>query len=172
MLRAGSFGFIAAASLILGAWLGAVLHLSTRSLGLVMGFGAGALISAISFELVEKAIVDGTPLLTFGLASGALVYFVAARLLVRAATRRGDMDSSEASGLAITVGATLDGIPESVILGTSLIGGGPVPLAFGSCGSPSPRAWRPPWGSRCSTTSTRARSRSSSPSRQGGSSRW
>jgi ZIP family zinc transporter len=54
---------------------------------------------------------------------------VAARILDRTTRSRGQT-AGEASGLAITVGAAIDGIPESLILGTSLIGGASVPLAF------------------------------------------
>ncbi len=95
-----------------------------------MGLGAGALISAVSLELVEEAIASGgTAVLTAGLAAGALVYFIATRLLDGATRSRGQ-GTSESSGLAITVGAAIDGIPESLILGTSLVGGTSVPLAF------------------------------------------
>lgn len=129
MLQAGLIGFAAAATLVVGAAIGSFARLSDRVVGLVMGFGAGALISAVSFELVEEAISrGGTTVLTAGLAAGALVYFVASHLLDRLARSRGQA-ASEASGLAITVGAAIDGIPESLILGTSLIGGASVPLA-------------------------------------------
>jgi ZIP family zinc transporter len=131
VLGAGLLGFVAASSLVVGAALGSVQHLAKRTVGLVMGFGAGALISAVSFELVEEAIaLGGTLALTAGLALGALVYFFAARSLERMAKTRGEVGDEETSGLEITVGAGLDGIPESVILGTSLVGGGSVPLAF------------------------------------------
>jgi ZIP family zinc transporter len=127
VLRAGLIGFLASSSLVLGAWIGSVRDLSKRTVGLVMGFGAGALISAVSFELVAEAIErSGTLVLTAGLAAGALTYFLSTRALARATRGR----AAEASGLAITVGAALDGVPESVILGTSLIGGGSVSLAF------------------------------------------
>jgi ZIP family zinc transporter len=123
VLQAGLIGFAAAATLVVGAAIGSFARLSDRVVGLVMGFGAGALISAVSFELVEEAISRG------GTTAGALVYFVASHLLDRLARSRGQA-ASEASGLAITVGAAIDGIPESLILGTSLIGGASVPLAF------------------------------------------
>jgi ZIP family zinc transporter len=127
VLWAGLLGFLASSALIVGAALGAWVGLSRRSRGLITGFGAGALISAVSFELVEEAIdVGGTLALTAGLAAGALLYFGASRVLARMA--RGN--AAEETGLEITVGAALDGIPESLILGTSLIGGGSVPIAF------------------------------------------
>lgn len=133
MLRAAVFGFIASASLILGAWLGGVLRPSRHVVGLVMGFGAGALISAVSFELVAEAIdTGGAVSLTLGLAGGALTFFVIDLLIDRAGGkgRKRHAGDDEGSGLAIVAGAALDGIPESVILGVSLIGGASIPLAF------------------------------------------
>jgi ZIP family zinc transporter len=131
MLRAGALGFLAAATLVLGAWIGTKAQLSKRNLGLVIGFGAGALISAVSFELVDEALATGgTRTLTLGLAGGALLYFFASRAVTRISAARGTGAADSASGLSITIGAAIDGIPESVILGVSLIGGGRVPSSF------------------------------------------
>ena len=133
MLLAAFWGFLASSTLIVGAWVAYRFDVSDRTLGLVMGFGAGALISAVSFELVEEALEDGgTVLLTIGLAAGSLVYFVADLLVDRAggAERKRLVSDQAGSGKAIAVGAALDGIPESVILGVSLIGGGTVSLSF------------------------------------------
>ena len=43
-------------SLVIGAVVVRLHDLSDRTLGLVMGFGAGVLISAVSFELVEESV--------------------------------------------------------------------------------------------------------------------
>jgi ZIP family zinc transporter len=133
VLQAALLGFVASASLILGAWLGKVAKPSTRTVGLVMGFGAGALISAVSFELVAESIdLGGAVSLTLGLAGGAITFFVADLLIDRAGGqgRKQHVGKDEGTGLAIVAGAALDGIPESIILGVSLIGGGSVSLAF------------------------------------------
>ncbi len=133
MLAAGLWAFLASSTLFVGAWAAYRFHPSDRVVGLVMGFGSGALISAVSFELVEDALDDGgTTLLTAGLVAGALVYFVADLLVDRAggADRKRTSARSTGSGKAIAIGAALDGIPESIILGVSLVGGGQVSLAF------------------------------------------
>jgi zinc transporter, ZIP family len=82
----------------------------------VLGFGAGALISAVSFELAEEGvkIAGGLPV-AIGLGVGAMTYFVAAG---RVAAMGG--------GGALALGAFLDGIPEQMVLGIGLAGGEPV----------------------------------------------
>ena len=134
MFTAAGWAALAASTLVLGAWLGATLDASPRVVGLVMGFGAGALISSVSFELTEEAFArSGTLTLSIGLAAGALAFFVGDR-----ADRHGwEAGSASTAGgeageesLALLLGATLDAIPESLILGLSLVGGGTPQMAF------------------------------------------
>ena len=56
MLEAMWWGLFAASSLVLGALAVFVHTPSRRVLGLVMGFGAGVLLDAVSFELFEDAV--------------------------------------------------------------------------------------------------------------------
>lgn len=102
-----------------------------------MAFGAGVLLSAVSFELIAEAHEQGGLLPTaLGAAGGAVVYTLAnvalARHGARHRKRSGDQQPSEneqpGSGSAIAVGALLDGIPESVVIGASLLSGGTVSL--------------------------------------------
>ena len=58
MLEALGWGAVAASSLLIGALLGLLRPWPTRAIGLVLGFGAGALISAVSFELAEDGVRD------------------------------------------------------------------------------------------------------------------
>ena len=112
MLAAALWAFLASSTLLVGAWAAYRFHMSDRTVGLVMGFGAGALISAVSFELVEHALDEGgTTLLTAGLVAGALVYFVADLLVDRAggADRKRTRADDAGSGKAIAIGAALDG---------------------------------------------------------------
>lgn len=129
---AGAWGGIAAAALLLGALVALVAHPSDRVLGLVLAFGAGALMSAVAYELVGEALGArlGSPLVALGFASGAVVFFAGSVLIAgrhRAALSGADpRDDTQTSGLQIVLGAVLDGIPESVVLGASLVAGGGV----------------------------------------------
>lgn len=133
MLEAAAWGFAGGASLILGAVAGLLFHTPKRVIGAIMGFGAGVLVSAVAFELTAEAFDGGGKDATaLGLAGGALAFFGANRLVAR---RGGDMrkrsrgQPSEGSANALIIGALLDGIPESIAIGLTLIGGGDVGLA-------------------------------------------
>jgi ZIP family zinc transporter len=127
MAAALGWGAIAASSLVVGALLALVRRWSDRSVGLVLAFGAGALISAVSFELAEEGVRVGDRGSTAaGLAAGALVYFwldgVVARRASAGRGRRGRASGSRA-GTALALGAFLDGIPEQAVLGIGLAAG-------------------------------------------------
>ena len=124
MLEAGAWGLFAASSLVLGALLSFTGWIKGRPLRLVTAFGAGALISAVAYELVEEAVVDAVSgfAVAAGFVLGSLVFYGAASLVER-------WTSGRAQGTGILIGATLDGIPESAILGMSLLSGGGVSVA-------------------------------------------
>jgi zinc transporter, ZIP family len=112
------WGAVAASSLVLGMVLGLARPWPNRLIGLVLSFGAGALISAVSFELFEEGVsVGGAPAVGMGLALGAIVYFA----LARAVESRGPKGSS--GGTALALGAFLDGIPEQIVLGIGIAAG-------------------------------------------------
>jgi ZIP family zinc transporter len=100
----------------------------------VMAFGSGVLISTVAFDLMEEAAASGGLTATAtGFLAGAVVYVLANLALARRGARHrkrsGGQPSEEeqaGSGAAIAVGALLDGVPESVVLGLSLLGGGTV----------------------------------------------
>lgn len=126
---------LAGGALVLGALIAWFVHVPRRVVASVMAFGAGVLISALSFDLVDEAERTGglTPTIV-GFIAGACVYVAANVALARRGAahrkRAGDEQPSEeeqeGSGAAIAVGALLDGVPESVVLGLSLLGGGGV----------------------------------------------
>jgi ZIP family zinc transporter len=116
MLAALGWGALAASSLVIGAVLGLARPWPDRIVGLVLAFGAGALISAVSFDLAQEgAELAGLDAVAAGLAVGALTYYVAARAVER---RSGD-----SAGPALALGAFLDGIPEQMVLGLGLAAG-------------------------------------------------
>jgi ZIP family zinc transporter len=126
-IQAGLWGLLAASSLVAGALMGVFLGVPRRVVALVMGFGAGALISALAFDLTEEAFVRGGTLLTgVGLAAGGLVFFLGDAALdrrARGARRQRPAGEAPAGGPAIVLGTLLDGLPESIVLGATLLGG-------------------------------------------------
>jgi ZIP family zinc transporter len=103
------------------------IHLPTRVVGWLAGFGAGALIGAVAFDLLPESMESGLGIDEVGLwlLIGGLVFVVGDRLVEQ---RFG----GEAGGgaLGIVLGAFVDGIPESIILGIQLAAGIPVSIAF------------------------------------------
>ena len=124
MLAAGAWGLLAAGSLVVGAVIGLTLPIPRRIVALVLGFGAGALVSALAFDLTEEAFRGaGTVVTAAGLAAGALTYFLGNLALDRRGT-------GTTAGPGIVLGALLDGVPESIVLGATLLAGQGVSLSF------------------------------------------
>ena len=128
-----AWGFLAASSLLIGGLLALRVRIGTRLLGLVMAFGAGVLISAVAYDLVEEAFETsaGSSGVGLGFTAGALAFFAGDVLIDRmgGADRKRSDRSEAGSGLAIVLGTVLDGIPESVVIGLSLLGGAGVSVS-------------------------------------------
>jgi ZIP family zinc transporter len=119
------WGALAASSLVIGALLGLVREWPERLVGLVLAFGAGALISAVAFELAQEgARIGGATAMAIGLAVGALTYYLADGVIERLDSR-GDPapDAAAEAGPALALGAVLDGIPEQLVLGLGVAAG-------------------------------------------------
>jgi zinc transporter, ZIP family len=134
MTSAFLWGLFAASSLVVGGVLALTLPIRERLLGLIMGFGAGVLISAVAYELVAEAFETsaGNGSLALGLAAGALTFYAGDAVIDRmGGDDRKRMHGNQGAGnaLAIVLGIVLDGIPESVVIGLGLIGGGSVSAA-------------------------------------------
>jgi ZIP family zinc transporter len=128
MLESLLWGLVGAAPLVVGALLAGLRRWPDRLIGVVLGFGAGALIASIAFELWEDGLNVGGPVpLAVGVALGAAVYVTADRLVERRAARAG---GGAAAGVPLALGALLDGIPEQLVLGFGLAGGGGVSVAL------------------------------------------
>jgi ZIP family zinc transporter len=124
MSSALAWGALAASSLILGAVIGLTRTWPDRLVGAVLGFGAGALISAVSFDLAEEGVrLGGGDSVALGLAGGALTYFLANRLIARHEGPPVDSGGPVDAGPALALGAFLDGIPEQLVLGIGLATG-------------------------------------------------
>jgi zinc transporter, ZIP family len=128
VLEAGFWGLVGGSSLVVGAALGLWLPIPRRIVALVMGFGAGALVSALAFDLTAEAFEEGGAVATaIGLAAGGLTFFIGDTLIDARAAAGG---AAGGGGLAIALGALLDGLPESFVLGASLVSGPGVSVSF------------------------------------------
>jgi zinc transporter, ZIP family len=134
MGAAFGWGLLAASSLLIGGLLVLRVRVGGRALGLIMAFGAGVLISAVAYELVEEAFATSKGGgVAGGLAAGALVFFLGDTIIDRMG---GDGRKSMAGGheagtaLAIVLGIVLDGIPESAVIGLTILQGGTVSAAM------------------------------------------
>jgi ZIP family zinc transporter len=144
-LMAGFWGLVSGSALLIGAAVGYFAHVPQRLIAAVMAFGSGVLISTLSLELMEEAYARGGFNATgLGFIGGAAAYTGANWLLARygakhrkrsghqqAAERQdvqqgstGGNEAGDDNGLALAVGALLDGIPESIVIGLSMLAGG------------------------------------------------
>lgn len=138
-VQAGLWGLLGGSALVLGAAVAYMAALSPRVVAAVMAIGSGVLISAVSFDLMDEAFARGGFRSTaIGFLAGAAAYTAANVYLARrgakhrkrsgADPQERQPDASAGGGLAIAVGALLDGIPESVVIGVGLLGGSGVSL--------------------------------------------
>jgi ZIP family zinc transporter len=136
-LAAASFGwgFLAASSLIVGGAVALHWSIGARTLGLVMAFGSGVLISAVAFELVQEAWdkEGGRTSVALGLFAGSLTFWAGDLVIDRMGggdRKRSGGRQAEGSPLAIVLGTVLDGVPESLVLGLTIVVDGSVSAAF------------------------------------------
>src|SRR6478752_1667836 len=127
MLGALGWGALAASSLVLGALLAFARDWEPRQIGFVLCFGAGALISAVSFELAGEGLEVGSYATTaIGLGAGALTYYLLDGVIARrekSGSAKGSRAKAPDAGKALALGAFLDGIPEQAVLGLGLAAG-------------------------------------------------
>ena len=135
MGAAFGWGLISASSLVIGSLVAIWLKINLRTIGLIMAFGAGVLISAVAFDLVQEAAdkSSGHGAVAWGLFAGCGVFFGGDWLI----SRLGGGDRKDATGdqesgspLAIVLGTVLDGIPESMVIGLTIFEGGKVGAAY------------------------------------------
>ncbi len=144
VITAAAWGFVAASALPIGALAARWRMLTPRIIGSILAFGAGTLISAVTFELVEQAFRRADVwAVVIGLGLGATTFTAGDAAVSRWGGRRhrgmgmsqGSFDpavpdDAEVSGLPILLGAVLDGIPESLVLGITLATGDVVSITF------------------------------------------
>ena len=127
-------GFITSGSLMIGAIIAIRFNISSKIIGLIMAFGVGALISSVCFELVEEAFTESQDIviIVIGLFAGALIYFLGDMFIDKIGGKnRKNMNGTDSNvGLPILLGTVLDGVPESIVIGISTIGGSGISTAM------------------------------------------
>jgi ZIP family zinc transporter len=128
VVAAALWALVAASSLVIGALLSLTGWITGRRLALLIAFGSGTLVSAVAYDLVEEAVkVSATGVsVGLGFTAGAFAYFFGDEAVQR---MPGGGEGGQQGGLAVLLGAVLDGIPESIVLGLSLVGGGAPSIA-------------------------------------------
>ena len=128
MAEAFGWGALGSAALLAGALIAYQLNPGRGLIAVVMALGTGLLIGSVSFELVDDALQhQAVAWVALMVLLGAAVFSVGDwRLSKRGGGDRKDATGaqSEGSPLAIVLGSVLDGIPESFVLGLTVLQGG------------------------------------------------
>jgi zinc transporter, ZIP family len=128
------WGLLATSSLILGGIIATRLSISKKVLGIIMAFGAGTLISAVSYELIYEAVklARGSGFPAFGIFAGALTFFFSEKLIDKMGKDKPAENKGSQSGLLVpmVLAIILDGIPESIVIGLGIFESGTVSLAM------------------------------------------
>jgi ZIP family zinc transporter len=128
MAAAFAWGALGASALLVGALIAYQLSPSRQVIAVVMALGTGLLIGSVSFELIDEAVKNRTvAAVALLVLVGAAVFTGGDWLLDRnGGSERKDPTGQQADGspLAIVLGSVLDGIPESFVLGLTVLQGG------------------------------------------------
>ncbi len=125
MLRAFGLGALAQSSLLFAGLFVCWVKVPRLVIGVLAGFGAGAMLAAISFDLVAEAEELASWQLGLWMLVGVAIFLVGDRIVEK---RFGDTGTGAAMG--IVVGSVVDGVPESVIFGVQLATGFPLSIGF------------------------------------------
>lgn len=135
MLHSFLWGLLATSSLVIGGLIASYFSLGKKGVGIIMAFGAGTLISAVSYELVYEAIKlsKGSLFAMYGFFGGALTYYFSDRLLENFGSRdhkKGKATHQSNLIVPMILAIILDGIPESIVIGLGMFEGGAVSISM------------------------------------------
>jgi ZIP family zinc transporter len=134
------WGLVASIPLIAGAILASFVGLKKPIIASIMAFGAGVLIAALTFSLIEEAynLVNDFVPVVLGFALGGLSYSIVNHMLNKKSGTKNRKRShgenagggKDASGIALMIGSLMDNIPENMALGISIVAGGTVNIVL------------------------------------------
>lgn len=133
MSTAFLWGLVVGSASLTGAFVGYYARLSHRVVGVIMGFGAGALISALAYDLIEESFLRGGFIpVSIGFFGGACLFLLAnyAVALWGGGDRKCSHVETAGSPTAILIGTILDNIPETMVIGASILIGGRVSVVL------------------------------------------
>ncbi|UFT99163.1 ZIP family metal transporter [Radiobacillus kanasensis] len=140
MFQSIMWGTIAASATLLGAIIVLSIQIPKKIIGFIMALGTGALIGATSYELLEDALeISSFKEIAIGFLGGALLFTILDILVSRKGghERKGSDRNperkdgkSQGNGKGIFIGTVMDTLPESAMIGLSLVGGKSVSLAL------------------------------------------
>jgi ZIP family zinc transporter len=134
------WGLVVGSGLMMGVLISYFVNLPHRLIAVIMGFGGGVLLSVLTFELLEEAYIHGGLLFSvMGFIAGAIVFSGANWFISLAGGKHRkrcsecivqySANKKKSNGLAIAIGSAMDDIPEAVIVGIALVGGGAISKA-------------------------------------------
>ena len=132
---AALWSFVAMVPVLISAWVGLKFAPGKKIISLLLALSAGLLIALLSYDLVDIAFqIGGISASLTGFALGVIVYIVANRIIANGGIRRRhsqtcgglggltpEQISERNAATALVIGATLDGIPESMSIGISFL---------------------------------------------------
>jgi zinc transporter, ZIP family len=126
VLEAFGWGFLSQSSLLLAGIVVCWVKVPTKIIGILGGFGAGAMIAAVSFDLLPESQAHIEPWQT----GVWMLVGVAVFLLADAYVDKRFGTAGVGGAMGIIVGSVVDGVPESLILGVQVGAGITISLGF------------------------------------------
>lgn len=132
MWNAAIWGGISGSAVLLGALFALFIKIPKKLIGFIMAFGTGVLIGAATYELIGESVRKGGLEPTIiGFLAGALVFTILDLIISkkggadrkRSKGQSGEKKESSSGGLGIFIGTVMDAIPESIMIGASLVAG-------------------------------------------------
>lgn len=119
------WGGISGSAALIGALLALLLPIKKTTIAYIMSFGTGILIGAAAYELLGHSVHEaGIKATSIGFITGAVVFTLFDLFISKQGgenRKRSGENSPSNSGLAIFAGTVMDAVPESIMIGASLI---------------------------------------------------